>query len=160
MNPKSSLWTLFVFFLLALVCGILMGIKLFTKSQNNFPFVILNGQKIIIEVADTPQKITRGLSGRTLMASDRGMLFVFNSPVNSSFWMKEMKFNLDFIFIKDYAVVNLIENVPFPKDNESPQTVTPKSEYNMVLEVNSGVIEETKVKIGDRITLTGEKFSR
>ncbi len=120
----------------------------------------INGKKIFVEISDTPEKIAQGLSGRLSMAMDRGMLFVFNGPVNSSFWMKEMKFNLDFVFIKDNVVVDLVENVAFPKNNESPQTVAPKSEYNMVLEVNSGVIEETKVKIGDRITLTDGKFSQ
>lgn len=138
----------------------LIGNRLFNRKIHENPMVIINGKEFIVEISDTPEKITHGLSGRASMARDRGMLFVFDNPVNHQFWMNEMKFNLDFIFIKDYMVVDLIENVPFPKDNEQPQTVKPKSEYNMVLELNSGIIKQTGIKIGDKITLIGEKVFR
>lgn len=152
--------TSFLFFLLALVVGMLIGNRLINRKVNEIPKAIINGKEFIVEISDTPERITQGLSGRTSMARDRGMLFAFDNPVNHQFWMNEMKFNLDFVFTKDCVVVDLVENVLFPKDNEQPQSVIPKSEYNMVLELNSGIIKETGIKIGDKITLTGEKFSQ
>jgi uncharacterized membrane protein (UPF0127 family) len=104
-------------------------------------------------VADSPEEITQGLSSRESLAKDRGMLFLFPQPGNYPFWMKEMKFNLDFVFIKDQTVVDLVENVPFPQPGESPQTVIAKEEFDKVLEVNQGKVEEIGIKVGSQVEM-------
>src|SRR3989344_624382 len=54
-----------------------------------------------IEIADTQGKRAKGFGSRDQLASDSGMLFVFDTPGQYQFWMKGMKFPLDMIFIKD-----------------------------------------------------------
>lgn len=134
-----------------MLVGILAGVRFINRPNNNLPTLILNNTAISVEIADTPEKIAQGLSDQPSMPRNSGMLFLFTSKVNYPFWMKGMKFDLDFVFIKDSVVVDLAENVPCPKNNEVPQTITPKSEYNQVLELNSGMVKEIGLKIGDKI---------
>ena len=68
--------------------------------------VIINSQKIAVEVADTLATRQKGLSGRACITPDEGMLFVFERPGRLPFWMKDMKFPLDIIWISpDHKVV-------------------------------------------------------
>ena len=62
-----------------------------------------------------------------------------------------MNFPLDFVFINDQTVVDLMENVPYPKEGEEPIVIKAKSSFDKVLEVNAGKIKETGLKIGDSL---------
>ena len=92
----------------------------------------------------------RGLSGRQKLAADAGMLFIYSQPGHYPFWMQGMNFNLDFVFIKDKAVVDIRENIPSPQAGEQPVTITPNQPVDSVLEVNSGFVAKHKIKIGDK----------
>ena len=60
-----------------------------------------------MDVALTPAARARGLSGRESLASMTGMLFVFETGRASAFWMKDMLFSLDFVWIgEDCTVVD------------------------------------------------------
>lgn len=126
--------------------------RLFHQAAGR-PYLIINGQKILIELADTREKRTRGLSGREVLAENEGILFIFPQPGNYIFWMKDMKFNLDFVFMKDRKVVEVVEDVPFPKENQSPAVVNSKAQFDQVLEINAGLIKEYGIKIGAAINL-------
>lgn len=115
------------------------------------------GSKLIkIEVADTPQERAKGLGGRESLASDSGMLFIFSESKQYQFWMKDMKFPLDIIFINNGIVVDFLKNVPNPapnqKDSDLPR-LQPTTAVDMVLEVNAGFIEASGVNIGDSVSL-------
>jgi uncharacterized membrane protein (UPF0127 family) len=101
--------------------------------------------EIWIEIADTNSKREQGLSGRAKLDSDTGMLFVFDKPDKYSFWMKDMKFNLDFVWIRDDKIVYLTRNV------STPSTLYPPYAVNKVLEVNAGFIDANKLEVGDKI---------
>lgn len=118
------------------------------------PFLSIKGQKIYLEVANTPAKISQGLSDRESMPPDRGMLFVFDQPAVRPFWMNRMKFNLDFIFIRDDQIIDLVENMPFPQFDEQPQFVIAKKPFDKVLEVNQGIIQKINAEIGQSITFS------
>jgi len=137
--------------------AILLVLGLFLVSrfhrQPKEPYLVINNHQVLVEIADSPGEITQGLSGRESLAKDRGMLFLFPQPGNYPFWMKEMKFNLDFVFIKGQTVVDLVENVPFPQPGEPPQTVIAKEEFDKVLEVNQGLIKKMELEVGDQLEL-------
>ncbi|MFA5933113.1 MAG: DUF192 domain-containing protein [Microgenomates group bacterium] len=123
--------------------------------------IVLTGLKLgennlKIEIADTPEKRARGLSGRESLATDSGMLFTFDTSSKYVFWMKGMKIPLDFIYINDGKVVDLLKNVA-PPTPDQPDTdlphLSPTAEVNMVLEVNSNYIDSHGVKVGDSVTL-------
>lgn len=109
------------------------------------------GENIIdVEIADTDNKRRLGLGGRDVLATNSGMLFIFESPRIPSFWMKGMKFPLDFIWIKGEKVVDLTLNVAPPNQfDKSLPTFSPNQEIDKVLEVNSGYIDSHNIKIGD-----------
>lgn len=141
--------TLFIWLVLLFILGAVAVVL--KVSGEKSPRVVINGQTILVEVADSPEKRTKGLSGRDALAANRGMLFVFSEPGNHSFWMKEMKLNLDFIFVNGKEVVKVEENVPFPQDNEDPVVISPTEKYDKVLEVNQGVVNKLNIKKGDEM---------
>lgn len=102
--------------------------------------------KIKVEVRDTEAERARGLSGRESLGEDEGMLFVFEKPGIHGFWMKEMKFGLDFIWIRDNKVIEVTENVGVERMDISPFEAVDK-----VLEVNSGFAAKHSIKVGDSV---------
>lgn len=112
------------------------------------------GDKVTIKVELVRQEsqIVRGLSGRQLLPADQGMLF--EMPVKSrwQFWMKDMKFSLDFIWIDGQTVVGLDQNIPY-FINDDIARVVPSQPVDKVLEVNAGFIARYNIRIGDEIDL-------
>lgn len=118
--------------------------------------VQINNSKLTVEVANTPSTRETGLSYRKSLDKDSGMLFVFDYASYPVFWMKDMNFPLDIIWINRNMVVDISEDLPFPKAstslNELP-TYEPKSAVNYVLEVNAGYVKENAIKIGDPVSI-------
>lgn len=104
-----------------------------------------------VELADTLLSQARGLSGRERLLENHGMLFVFPSPSLQAFWMKDMQFPLDFIWINGGKVIGVTENVPVVPENNIQR---PPSPADMVLEVSAGTVARDKIRIGDEVTLT------
>jgi uncharacterized membrane protein (UPF0127 family) len=107
----------------------------------NAPTLTIGDTTLLVEIADDIQERSQGLSGRTSLQPNTGMLFLFEEPVLASFWMKDMNFALDFLWIADGVVVDVTENVPPPEDGNLP-TYRPNQPVDMVLEVNAGWVEE------------------
>lgn len=113
----------------------------------------MNGHLLNIEVADTNETRALGLSGRKNMPKNEGVMFIFPTPGFYRFWMKDMKFPLDFIWIDQNKVVDLSENIqpPTTVGIENLPTFTSKAPFDKVLEVNAGVIKALKIDRGNRI---------
>ena len=106
--------------------------------------------KVMAEVRNDPAGRELGLSYRTTLGENEGMLFVFDQADRYSFWMLGMQFPLDMIWIKEGKVVDISAEVPAPKTSqETPATAQPKESADKVLEVNGGWAERHGVKIGD-----------
>jgi len=119
--------------------------------------VKINDVKIKAEVVKTQAEIQKGLSGRASLAQDKGMLFVYDEPGRYAFWMKGVKFPLDFIWIRDDKVVDLDLNVPIVKNGQKPTEYMPLNEVNYVLEVNAGFVEKHGIKQGDTVKIKLDK---
>ena len=106
-----------------------------------------------LEVSDNDEERAQGLSGRKSMDERSGMLFIFQDKEIRSFWMKEMYFPLDFIWLDDDLIVDLSENIPPPKngDTSNLEIITPLKPVDKVIELNSGQISKMNLKIGDKI---------
>jgi len=111
---------------------------------------MIKGQKIIVEVADNQAEIIRGLSNREKIDDNEGMLFVFPDSKIRDFWMREMKFNLDIIWINNDQVVKMDKNLPaegkYPEKSYS--SIIP---VNRVLELKAGWADKNNLQIGDKI---------
>ena len=123
------------------------------------PAVSVGGVAFEVEIAFTPEGRTRGLSGRDSLADGAGMLFVFKGGAASSFWMREMRFALDFVWIGDGCeVVDIHADVPAPPAGtalgELPiySSRTP-ARYN--LEINAGEAAARGIEIGDAVKFSG-----
>ena len=106
----------------------------------------IGDKKIRVEVRDTEAERAQGLSGRESLGEDEGMLFVFEKPGIYGFWMKEMKFGLDFIWIRDNKVMEVMENVGVER-----MDIQPHEAVDQVLEVNSGFVAKHSIKVGDSV---------
>ena len=67
--------------------------------------------------------------------------------------MKGMTFPLDIIWIQDGIVVDVVKDAPVPEDYSDMSTFTPANPADMVLEVNSGVVDKYNIKIGDEVVI-------
>lgn len=108
------------------------------------------------EIADTQEKKVKGLSGRESLATDSGMLFLYDKPGNYIFWMKGMKFPLDFIWIKGDSVVDLTENAKAPTANQPDDSLIryqAKEPIDKILEVNAGFVSKHQISIGDKLSV-------
>lgn len=114
------------------------------RSKNE---IFLGTCKFDVEEAISKDSQIAGLSNRDSLCDKCGMIFIFSNLGKYGFWMKDMKFNLDFIWIKDNRVVDIKEGVS--KDERS--TLYSKAEFNKVLEINSGKISKCGIKIGDKV---------
>lgn len=105
----------------------------------------------IVDIADTPALQARGLSGRSGLAPGTGMLFVFPHDDLHTFWMKDMRFSIDIIWIAaDGRVVDILHRV---SPDTYPQSFGPDTPSRYVLELDAGVAESLNLNVGDMVEL-------
>ena len=110
------------------------------------------GVSIPVEVSDTPEKRSLGLGKRDKLENGWGMLFVFEKQIPHSFWMKNMRFPIDIIWLDNQRIVELAENVPPPQEGESPKVMEPHLPSNFVLELESGRSRALGLKVGQKLS--------
>ncbi len=96
------------------------------------------------ETVSTAKEIELGLSYRKDIPVGQGMLFVFDQKGFRTFWMHEMMFPLDIIWIADDKIVQIDENVPI-KTNGAWTVVNPNYPVDKVLELKAGEIKRLKI---------------
>lgn len=115
--------------------------------------VEIRGHRWTAEIAETALEKARGLSGRTDLSTDKGMLFYFSPASRQSFWMKGMNFPLDLIWIRDSKIVEITKNAPPLKDALRPLYYTPGEPVDTVLEINAGLADQFRLQAGDSVTI-------
>lgn len=111
----------------------------------------INERIIRVEIADSPSERERGLSGKEGLAEDEGMLFVFEEDGRPAFWMKDMLFAIDIVWIsRDGAIVHIEENVA---PETYPASFAPRSEARYVVELPAGYASKYTVRLGDIVRL-------
>ena len=110
---------------------------------------------IKVKIADEPKEQQTGLADNSSLALDEGMMFVFDQSKRNTFWMKDMKFAIDIIWIDDQKkIVDIAPNVP-PEPNKGEKELTrykPKSDAKYVLEINAGLSSLHNLQIGDQVS--------
>ncbi len=110
---------------------------------------------VTVEVVSKQDDMERGLMYRTGLEQNKGMLFVFPNDGKDSFWMKNMHFNLDILWISlDGRIVDIGQNIPACTAAPCP-VYTPQSPARYVLELNSGYTTSHHWKVGDKLDLKG-----
>jgi len=109
--------------------------------------VTINGEILEVEISDEPDEKSRGLMFRESLSRDTGMLFLFDKEGFYSFWMMNVNFNLDIIWINSNGNVVHIER-DLPSCFMSCPTYAPRESARYVLELNSGVANELGLLVG------------
>ncbi len=116
----------------------------------------IDGVTFSVEVASTTIEQTRGLSFRPSLGVDDGMLFVFGKGSVQTFWMKDMNFPLDMIWISGNTIAGVTTDIPAPASGTQPWDLTIYTSplnVDKVLEVNSGTVAEYHIKVGDTVNI-------
>lgn len=119
----------------------------YQMAGGNKKVIHINGRVLTVEIADEPHEQTQGLSGRNNLDDNKGMLFIFASPLVPSFWMKDMRFALDMLWLDASGTIIGIEKNVSP--DMFPTTFSPLSPVKYVLEVNAGWSDRNNIKIGN-----------
>lgn len=138
----------------ALAVGIMAGSSWLGYRQlrrSDQAVVEIGGTRVLAEVADTTVKRAKGLIGHAPLGPNDGMIFVFETPDRYGFWMRDMVFPIDIIWIRDGRIVHIEERVPVPVKGEILPTYTPLAAADTVLEVQAGFAEAHSLKIGDSV---------
>ena len=118
-------------------------------SPSDIKYVKIAGQSVKVDLALTPLEQEQGLSGRTELGPNEGMLFVFDTPGKYSFWMKDMLFPIDMIWLAPDSRVVYVKKDARPESY--PESFTPDEEAKYVLEIESGFSDKNNLKVGDRV---------
>ncbi|MGG6267880.1 DUF192 domain-containing protein [Leptolyngbya sp. AN03gr2] len=110
-------------------------------------------QLIKLEVARTSEEQAMGLMYRTSLADDRGMLFPFDPPRPTQFWMKNTLIPLDMLFLRRGEIRVIKANVPPCKADPCPTYGSPTEDIDQVIELRAGRAAELGLKVGDRIAI-------
>lgn len=141
------------FVLLILVAG-KKGTKINSMSDTLTEQAILNvdGKHLVASVANTSREREQGLSNTHSLNSSNGMFFVFDEADEHGFWMKDMEFSIDIIWInEENQIVDMMENV---SPDTYPQVFKPEVPVKFVLETVAGWAKENGVDIGDTVIIS------
>ena len=134
-------------------------------SLRKIEYVNIAGQNIKVELAVTEAEQELGLSGRSGLKEDEGMLFIFEQAGAHGFWMKDMNFPIDNIWLNparnDFSIADAggenMKVVYIKKDarpESYPETFTPSENAQYVLEVASGFSDKHDLQVGDTVEFT------
>jgi uncharacterized membrane protein (UPF0127 family) len=101
------------------------------------------------EMVKSPDKIEKGLAGRTSLPAGRGMLFQMPEDDEQHFWMKGMLIPIDIIWIENGRVIGCEKNIS-PSD---PRIFTSPTDAGYVLEVPEGFCDANKIQVNDAVRL-------
>lgn len=118
------------------------------------PQIAINNHIFNLEITKTEKEKEIGLAKYKNIPQNFGMLFTFEKPEYHSFWMKNMRFPIDIIFIRNNKIVTIFKNASPPKSNNEQLLIyTPSQFSDTVLEINAGLSEKNKFKNGDLVRI-------
>ncbi|MBI2621925.1 MAG: DUF192 domain-containing protein [Candidatus Levybacteria bacterium] len=131
--------------------GILLVLFILSKQTTK---VLVNDQSFSVSVAKTEKEKQIGLSKTTEINENQGMLFIFDEPDYYSFWMKDMKFPIDIIYINGDKIVTVIDNAKPPVNGDGVLEVyQPEDQSDKVLEISAGLAKKYNIKKGTTIKI-------
>ena len=127
--------------------GKIPSFSFFQKSEAS-----VNGKTLNLQLAKSDSERKKGLSGKKGLGDNEGMLFVFPNKGNYPFWMRDMLFPIDIIWIDHETVVYVQENASIPGQAQFLTIYDPHEQANRVLEINAGLAKKLDIKKGTKIT--------
>lgn len=143
--------------LLIVIVGIQFSQKYFKENISFFSqkdSIAIKNKSFNLLYAKSDKEKEIGLSEKTSLPEDQAMLFIFDKPDFYPFWMRDMKFPIDIIFIKDNKIVTIFSSAQPPKaTGDALPIYKPETPVNMVLEINAGLSDKYGFKKGDDVKI-------
>jgi uncharacterized protein len=116
--------------------------------------VSIEGYELSAEIPVTGELMSRGLSVKNQLRENESMLFVFEEPLRHTFWMKDMKFPIDIIWLDSNGkIVHIEENLmPCPLVLICP-SYAPNTDSQYVLETIAGFAQRHNISLGTTIKI-------
>ena len=152
--------SLFTFFLIVAAIFLIYWIATNEETTLTIKEFVVGGLPAIhfgniplrVEVANTDEERSRGLSGKDTLPSTQGMLFVFSYESFWEFWMRGVRFPIDIIWIdSDFHVVDILPDLG---PETYPNTYRPRAKAQYVVETNAGFTEAFGIRVGDSVDLS------
>jgi uncharacterized membrane protein (UPF0127 family) len=128
---------------------LVLFLRFWVNPQSAKPELTIGNTTIEVLLAETPEAQQQGLSGKAALKPNEGMLFLFEDPQIQGFWMKDMRFSIDIIWIdKNWQIAGISPNLSpdsYPEVFYSPQ------EVQYVLEVPAGFSTRENLSVGQAI---------
>ena len=136
-----------------IVCFFVFSLNIYGKKFKYADgiFITEKGIEIKVQLADTKEKRNLGLGKRDFLSNDMGMLFIFEKKKYHTFWMKDMRFPIDIVWIDNRIIVDIKKNIKPSKNNDRLILYKPSKPSNFVLEINAGIAEKIDLKIGGKV---------
>jgi uncharacterized membrane protein (UPF0127 family) len=115
-------------------------------------WVTIRDARVATEVVRTFEEKARGLGGRDSLAWGHGMLFPYEQPGFLAFWMKDMRFSIDIVWIRAGRIIEIAHRVPWSPEGPGP-TLRPNELADAVLEVPAGYAESHGWRRGDAVVI-------
>lgn len=148
------------------------------SSAGDAVVVRIAGQAFHLELSADLDKRFKGLSGRTHIEPDGGMLFVFPAPQTMHFVMRDCPIPIDILFLDPRGVVIAAHAMQpeEPRRADEPKPADPRASRDLyedrlkkygsnfaaqfAVELAGGRIKELGVKEGDRLTFDIDGLKR
>ena len=135
--------------LVAFFILVLSGVGFVYSQRAEASTVTVDGQEFKVQVADDLAERRLGLSGQSALENDEGMIFIFEESGMHGFWMKDMNFSIDIIWIDENFRVVHIEDMISP--STFPESFVPSVDARYVLEVYTGQAAAQGIDLGDEV---------
>lgn len=127
---------------------------LVTATSDYDALISIGTTTIPVTIADTDNEREQGLSGTPYLAGQTGKLFIFDAPGKYGFWMKDMAYSLDIIWIDaDLRVVGISKDI---SPETYPEVFYPPTDVVYALEVNSGFSTQHDISVNQLLTFHSE----
>ncbi len=121
----------------------------FPESATRTLYVGVGKVPVEAHIADTPALRTKGLSNVAQLKLNEGVFFVFPEDGYYSFWMKDMNFAIDILWIsKEKKIVYQLQSIT---PETYPHSFTSPTQARYVLEVPAGFVERHNILVGDAV---------
>jgi uncharacterized protein len=105
---------------------------------------------LIVDVARTPSEREQGLMGRTSLAPDHGMAFLYGAPSSDGFWMKDTHIPLSIAFWgRDGRIQQIFDMTPCTSD--PCRVYRADATFRGAVEAPRGYFERHGIHVGDRV---------
>ena len=142
-----------------IIVGVLIFVTALAFLNYNYPDkktpqAVINNHIFNLEIVKTGKEREIGLAKYKNIPQNFGMLFLFEKPDFHSFWMKNMKFPIDIIFIRNNRIVTIFKNAaPLKSNNEFIPIYRTQKISDTVLEINAGLSNKYNFKTGDFVKI-------